>query len=138
MTGGAVHLAFFNGHVGIPFDLGHNVLMALRADLLNLGFYQQEFVVLRGMHAMAGQAGNVPFLMLAADPVRPVFIGVTLQAGLCEVDGRHSLELLDRGKARVGLIAGGGRMERSGAMTRFAGFLKRDSLELSESAVMDG
>jgi hypothetical protein len=132
VTGGAVHLAFFDGHVGIPIHLGHNILMALGADLRNLGLHEEELVVLRGMHTMTGQAGDIPFFVNAAHPMDTVFILMALEAGLFELDGGEAFKIFDRGEPGIGTVPGRGRMQRTRSVTGFAGFFKWNVLALNE------
>lgn len=87
VTGGAVHLSFFDGHMRIAVDLCHDVLMALSADLLHSGLHQKEFVVFGVMNAMASQARDIAALMHAAHPVHAVFVLMALEAGFFEIHG---------------------------------------------------
>jgi hypothetical protein len=101
MAGRAVHFAFFDRHMGAALNLGDNVLMALGTDELHLRFDKQKFVLLGIMDAVACQTGHIAFFVNAADPMHPVFILVTLEAGLFELDGGHPFEILDCGETRI-------------------------------------
>jgi hypothetical protein len=139
MAVGATHLALPQGHVGGTLELGLLDVVALKAGV-HLRGLREEMGTLRALapvHAVAGEAGDVPGVM---GPSLPVLAGpalVAFQAGSGHLPAGGFLGILDGEKIGITLVAAGPRVEGARAVAFFAGLGKLDSHDFRPGSGMD-